>query len=171
MVLGGRVESPVGSVPGATAGVPERDVGLGSWLCAATVDQRRSVARQLYPPIAAATRSVAEDARPVPISAVSVCSNVRVRKLDLVDQLVRKREQRGETERIGDLDVNDQLELSRLLDGEIGGLGPLQNLVLRRWQPADRGRRRSARKTSGPLHPGTHESRTRPVGGYWQPMR
>src|SRR5262245_7741902 len=68
----------------------------------------------------------------MPIPAVSTCSNVRVRKLGLLDQLVRKREQRGrhgETERLGDPDVNDQLELSRLLDGEVGGLCPLQDLV------------------------------------------
>jgi len=30
---------------------------------------------------------------------------------------------------LGDLDVDYQLELSRLLDGEVGGLGPLQDLV------------------------------------------
>src|SRR5262245_47508419 len=65
-------------------------------------------------------------------SAVSACSNVRERKLGLLDQLVRKREQRGrhgETERLSDLDVDDQLELSRLLDGEVGGLSTLQDLV------------------------------------------
>src|SRR5215468_4863599 len=68
----------------------------------------------------------------VPRAALSVCSNVRVRKLGLLDQFVRKREQRGrhgETERLGNLDVDDQLELSRLLDGEVGGLCPLQDLV------------------------------------------
>ena len=50
----------------------------------------------------------------------------------LIDHLVSECEQRGrygETERLGDLDVNDQLELSRLLDGEVGGLSPLQDLV------------------------------------------
>src|SRR5262249_21764394 len=48
------------------------------------------------------------------------------------DQLVCAREQRGrhgETERLGDPDVNDQLKLCRLLEGEVGGLGPLQDLV------------------------------------------
>src|SRR5262249_4597741 len=34
-----------------------------------------------------------------------------------------------ETECLGDLNVDDQLELSRLLDGEVGGLCPLQDLV------------------------------------------
>ena len=52
--------------------------------------------------------------------------------LGLLDQLVCAYEQRGrhsETERLGNLDINDQLELSRLLDGEVGGLSSLQDLV------------------------------------------
>ena len=70
--------------------------------------------------------------RSVPDSDVSGCSKLRVQRLGLVGQLVRAREQRRrdrQPERLGDPDVNDQLELSRLLDGEVGGLCPLQDLV------------------------------------------
>src|SRR5215831_17082762 len=77
-------------------------------------------------------RCSAEDGRLVPSADVSRCSKLVVQRLGLLDQLVSECEQRGrygETERLGDLDVNDQLELSRLLDGEVGGLCPLQDLV------------------------------------------
>src|SRR5215510_14767947 len=70
--------------------------------------------------------------RGVPISAVSMCSDVRIRKLDLLDNFVSACEQSWrdrKSKRLGDLDVNNQLGLSRLLDGEVGGLGPLQDLV------------------------------------------
>jgi hypothetical protein len=48
-----------------------------------------------------------------------------VQRLGLLDQLVCAREQRRrdrQPEGLGDLDVDDQLERSRLLDGEVGGL-------------------------------------------------
>jgi len=104
-----------------------------------------------------------------------MCSKVRERKLGLFDQLVRKCEQRGrhgDAERLGDLNVDDQLELSRLLDGEVGGLGPLQDLVHEGGSPPDvEGDAIIPRKTSGPPHPSTHEWGTWPAGGCWQPRR
>src|SRR5215831_10686267 len=53
-------------------------------------------------------------------------------RLGLFNQLVRAREQRRrdrQPECLGDLDVDDELDLSWLLDGEVGGLCPLQDLV------------------------------------------
>jgi len=53
----------------------------------------------------------------------------RARRLD---DLVRSHENRlrdREAERLGGLEVDDQLELSRLLDGEISRLGTLEDLV------------------------------------------
>src|SRR3989442_9124886 len=50
----------------------------------------------------------------------------------LLDHLIRPQQQRRrdrEAERLGGLHVDDQLEFRRLLDGEIGGLGALQDLV------------------------------------------
>src|SRR5215470_12935426 len=72
------------------------------------------------------------DNQPASAPSVSRCSKLRVQRLGLLDQLVGAREQRRrdrQPERLGDLDVNDQLELSRLLDGEVGGLGTLEDLV------------------------------------------
>jgi len=72
------------------------------------------------------------DNQPASAPSVSRCSRLRVQRLGLLDQLVCAREQRRrdrQPERLGDLDVYDQLELSRLLDGEVGGLCPLQDLV------------------------------------------
>jgi hypothetical protein len=50
----------------------------------------------------------------------------------LLDDLIRQRQQGRrdrEAERLGRLEVDDQLELGRLLDGEIAGFGAFQNLV------------------------------------------
>jgi len=49
-----------------------------------------------------------------------------------LDHLIRpeeKRRREREAKRLGRLEVDDQLECSRLLDGEIGGFGALENLV------------------------------------------
>src|SRR5437867_5754796 len=49
-----------------------------------------------------------------------------------LDDLVRPREhgwRDRQAEGLGSLEVKDQLELGRLLDGEVGGLGALENLV------------------------------------------
>src|SRR5262249_39220152 len=108
------------------------------------------------------------------VRAVSVCSNVRVRKLDLVDQLVGAREQRRrdcQPERLGDLDVNDQLEISRFAQWGGWWAWPPSGSCPRRRQTAGRGGRCSTRKTSGPPHPCTHEYHTWPAGGCWQPRR
>src|SRR5438034_5060359 len=48
------------------------------------------------------------------------------------DDLIRPREQRlrnRQPERLCGLEVDDQLELPRLLDGQVSGLGALENLV------------------------------------------
>jgi hypothetical protein len=49
-----------------------------------------------------------------------------------LDHLIGAREQRRwhlEAERLRGLEIDDQLELGRLLDRKIGGFGALQNLV------------------------------------------
>jgi hypothetical protein len=49
----------------------------------------------------------------------------------LLDEFVRSHQERlgnGQAERLGGLHVDDQLELGGLLHGEIGGLGPLEDL-------------------------------------------
>ena len=49
----------------------------------------------------------------------------------LLDDLVGPLEQRlrdGEPERLGGLEVDDQLELGGLLHGQVGGLGALEDL-------------------------------------------
>jgi hypothetical protein len=59
----------------------------------------------------------------------SAASSQRVGSLD---HLIRSREHRRrdrETQRLGGLRVDDQFELGGLLDGEVGGLGPLEDLV------------------------------------------
>src|SRR5262245_46023815 len=56
----------------------------------------------------------------------------RVATLPLLDHLVRAlQEQRRDRqpERHGGLQVDDQLKLCRLLDGDVAGLGPLQDAV------------------------------------------
>jgi hypothetical protein len=70
--------------------------------------------------------------RIVPATDVSKCNKAWWYTRCLFDQLVCARKQRRrdrQPKRLGDLDVNDQRELCRLLDGEVGGLGPLQDLV------------------------------------------
>jgi hypothetical protein len=50
----------------------------------------------------------------------------------LLDDLIRPRQQRRrerEAECLGGLQINDELELRRLLDWKVGGLGAFQNLV------------------------------------------
>jgi len=50
----------------------------------------------------------------------------------LLDDLIGPLEERGrdrEPERVGGLGVDDQLGLRRLLDGEVGGLGALRDLI------------------------------------------
>src|SRR6266852_2793167 len=59
-------------------------------------------------------------------AAASVCSNC------LLDDFIRPLQQRRrdcQAEGLGGLEVDNQLELGRLLDGEIAGLGALEDLV------------------------------------------
>src|SRR5258708_14039007 len=52
--------------------------------------------------------------------------------MELLDHRIRPLQERRrdrQAERLGGLEVDDQLELGRLLDGEISRLGPLENLV------------------------------------------
>src|SRR5262249_23556388 len=52
-----------------------------------------------------------------------------------LNYLIRPRQQRrrdGQAEGLGGLEVDDQLELGGLLDGEVGGLGTLEDLVDKR---------------------------------------
>src|SRR5262245_27597523 len=51
---------------------------------------------------------------------------------DLLDHVVRAPEERrrkDETEHLGSLEIDHQLELGRLLDGQVAGLGALEDLV------------------------------------------
>src|SRR5439155_17477767 len=60
------------------------------------------------------------------------CGISSARSLHLLDDLVRPEQERlrhRESERLGGLEVDDQLELGRLLDGQIPGLRTLENLV------------------------------------------
>src|SRR6516164_9993174 len=68
----------------------------------------------------------------VPKAVVSRCSKVHERKAELFDHLVGGREQlvrHGEAEGLRHNQVNDEVELGRLLDRDISRLGPAQNLV------------------------------------------
>jgi hypothetical protein len=59
----------------------------------------------------------------------------------LLDHLVRPQQQGlrdRQAQRLGGLEVNDQLELGRLLDGEVGGLGTLEDSVRRTSRRAKR---------------------------------
>ena len=50
----------------------------------------------------------------------------------LLDHLIGQEEQRGgyrQPERLGGLEVDDQLELQRLLHGQLRGLGAFEDLV------------------------------------------
>jgi hypothetical protein len=53
-------------------------------------------------------------------------------KTALLDDLVGAQQERlwhRQPDRLGGREIDDQLEFSRLLDRDIGGLGPMQNLV------------------------------------------
>src|SRR5262249_9391235 len=50
----------------------------------------------------------------------------------LFDHLIRPQQQRlrdRQAKRLGRLQINHQLELGRLLDGQVGGLGALEDLI------------------------------------------
>jgi hypothetical protein len=52
--------------------------------------------------------------------------------VDLLNHLIRPLQERRrdrEAERLGGLEVDDQFVLSRLLDGQVGGLGAFEDLV------------------------------------------
>jgi len=68
----------------------------------------------------------------VPGTAVSICSNVRAQNPALLDDLIGGQEDRlwdREPERLGRLEVDDELELGRLVKRDLAGLCALQDLV------------------------------------------
>jgi hypothetical protein len=74
------------------------------------------------------------------------------------DHVLRAQQQRRrdrETERLGGLEVDHELELRRLLDGRVGGLSALArespSIVAQRRLPRAKGRGAPARVTSAPL--------------------
>ena len=70
--------------------------------------------------------------RSVPLSAVSICGNVHVQKLDLLDDLIGAGEKCGrhiEADRPGGLEIDDQLKPRGLLHWQVGRVGALQDLV------------------------------------------
>src|SRR5262245_28314131 len=63
-------------------------------------------------------------------SRVSRCSSVRARKAELFDHLVGEQLHRvgdDQPQRLGGLEIDYQLELGRLHDGQIGGVGAPKN--------------------------------------------
>src|SRR5262249_8722790 len=65
------------------------------------------------------------------LSVLFPCASTQNRKASL-DHLIRPRQQRGwdrEAERFGGLEVDDQLELRRLLDGQVGRFCTFEDLV------------------------------------------
>jgi hypothetical protein len=68
--------------------------------------------------------------------------------VSLLYYLVRPQQQPlrdRQPERLGGLEVDDQFELRRLLDGQVGGLGAFENLV-----DVDRAARRYMAASNGP---------------------
>jgi hypothetical protein len=66
-----------------------------------------------------------------PLSAISGCEQSQQGR-PLFDHLVGTAEQHrwdGKAERLGGLEINDEIELGGLLHGKIGGLCPAQDLV------------------------------------------
>src|SRR5262245_59542010 len=65
-------------------------------------------------------------------SSKQPCQAARSSCARLLDHLIRPRQQGGrdrQAEGLGGFEVDDEFELCWLLDGKIGGLGPLQDLV------------------------------------------
>src|SRR5437867_10956497 len=107
---------------------------------------RRTRAASLWPRIAAARSSAVWDMRPRRCSRGCLATSSRVgmsasfrfcvgskdKRATLLNNLVCSQEQRlrnRQAERLGGLQVDDQLELRRLLDGQVGGLCAFQDLV------------------------------------------
>src|SRR5437773_1162194 len=104
-------------------------VAVSSWgVCAADPSQGRSTARGRPP---AGGRLVAGlDAYPFRFFVRKI--SVSERHIALLDHFIRPPQQRRrdrQAERLGGLEVDDQLEFGRLLHGEIGGLRAFQDLV------------------------------------------
>src|ERR1700682_6683223 len=78
---------------------------------------------------------IARNMRPPPLSCISAQSNsagVAIYRRRSLNHLVRAQQQwrrNGDPQHLRGLQVDDQLELSRLLDGEIGGLCAMKNPV------------------------------------------
>src|SRR5262249_14336085 len=78
-------------------------------------------------------RCGAEDARLVPTTALSMRNKLRAQKAwNSFNQLISlcdEERRHFETERFGGLEIDHQLELGRVLDGQVGGLDALEDLV------------------------------------------
>src|SRR2546429_8091164 len=107
---------------------------------------RRTRAASLWPRIAAARSSAVWDLRPrrcsrgclatsscVGMSAsFRFCVGSKDKRATLLNNLVCSQEQRPrdrQAERLGGLQVDDQLELRRLLDGKVGRFGTFEDSV------------------------------------------
>src|SRR5467141_1888068 len=62
-------------------------------------------------------------------SRASIAATWRGRSLNHLIRPLQERRRDRQAERLGGLHVDDQLELRGLLDGQVGGLGALEDLV------------------------------------------
>jgi len=79
----------------------------------------------------------------VPQPAVSMRNTLREQKawnsLDQLMSLCDKERRHFETKRLGGLEIDHQLELRRLLDGQVGGLRAFQDLVHEKGSTSEEG--------------------------------
>ena len=87
----------------------------------------------------------------LPATDLSMRNKLREQKawnsLNQLISLCDEERRHFETKRLGGLEIDHQLELRRLLDGQVGGLGALEDLVHVGGGCAGRDRESSARKT------------------------
>src|SRR5215470_18803766 len=120
----GRPHGPVPACSAATARGAARRPPV-----TAPMNSRRSTTRSPHPPAPAATKLGASCPMP---RIFWTCGDVGTCDGSLLDHLIRPREHRlrnSQAKRLGGLEVDHQLELGGLLDGQVGGLGTLEDLV------------------------------------------